>query len=202
MNIQQFTLEPVEVPANLVKDILHSILHSILFTRAFGLVRAAEGIIDLLEFYYVRCEDQSIDSYLTNKIDEFYDSWQKKKFEPQKRFILLSFDEKRTRSQLFGFSKVEERVKWEQWVIPIQIGKALSSNDPTDRKDKLEKDLRKLMYSITKQVNENKNHIPPLTNKDLTPFPYDITFPTQESNAGLFATLGSMLKSPTSPLLN
>jgi len=114
----------------------------------------------------------------------------------------LSFDEKRTRSQLFGFSKVEERVKWEQWVIPIQIGKPMSSNDSPDRKERLEKELRRVMYSITKQVNETKNHIPPLTNKDITPFPYEITFPTQETNAGVFATLGSMLKSPTSPLLN
>jgi len=173
-----------------------------MFTRAFGLVRPAEGIIDLLEFYYVRCEDKTIESYINSKTDEFFESWQKKKFDPPKRFLLLSFDEKRTRSQLFGFSKVEERVKWEQWVIPIQIGKPMSSNDSPDRKERLEKELRRVMYSITKQVNETKNHIPPLTNKDITPFPYEITFPTQETNAGVFATLGSMLKSPTSPLLN
>ncbi len=39
----------------------------------------------------------------------------------------------------------------------------------------MEKDLRKALMSIVQIVNENKNHIPPLTNKDVTPFPYEVS---------------------------
>jgi hypothetical protein len=70
---------------------------------------------------------------------------------------------------------VEERVKWEQWVLPIQIGKPATSSDYQERKERLEKDLQRVLLSIVKFVNENKNHIPPLVNKDLTPFPYEVS---------------------------
>jgi len=89
MNVQQFILDTLEIPPNLVKDVVQSILHSVMFTRAFGLVRPAEGIIDLLEFYYVRCEDKTIESYINSKTDEFFESWQKKKFDPPKTISII-----------------------------------------------------------------------------------------------------------------
>ena len=34
---------------------------------------------------------------------------------------MISFDEKRYRSQLFGLSRAEERVRWEQWIINLHV---------------------------------------------------------------------------------
>lgn len=91
---------------------------------------------------------------------------------------------------MFGFSKVEERVRWEEWIINLSILKPnddltqgncsqwlliLIGNIGIERKEKLDKDLRKLLTGILRIVNENKNHVPPLTNKDLTPFPYEVS---------------------------
>ena len=85
-----------------------------------------------------------------------------------------------------------------------------------DRKEKLVSDVRKVLLNVVRIVNENRNIIPPLTNKEVAPFPYEvkhlftftsliksqITFPTTESNPGIFATLGNILKAPTGPLLS
>src|SRR5690554_2353188 len=35
--------------------------------------------------------------------------------------IILSFDEKRMKSQMFGLSKFEERVCWEKWAFTLVI---------------------------------------------------------------------------------
>jgi hypothetical protein len=133
------------------------------------------------------------------KVEEFFDQWYKKKFEPSKRVVVpittfantnfqvtISFDEKRSRAGLFGFSKVEEKVRWEQWVIPFSVLKTAPTdargNLPLSRKlistkgqkERLENDLRKIMLSIVSYVNQNRNQIPPLASKELTPFPYEV----------------------------
>lgn len=42
------------------------------------------------------------------------------------------------------------------------------------RKEVLEQELRNRVVTILKLVNENKNHIPPLTSKETLPFPYEV----------------------------
>jgi len=192
-------LESLEVQPNQIKEILNCLLHTIMFSRAFGLVKPREYCIDFLELYYVRCVDEIIEKYIEEKIDMFVDTWKKKKFEPRKRLLVLSFDETRYRTQLFGLSKAEEKVRWERWVITLNIVKSAANDSQViERKEKLEADLKRTLMHIIKWIDENKNHIPPLTKTDVTPFPYEISFPNpDESGAGLFAALGNMLKSTT-----
>eukprot|EP01119_Soliformovum_irregulare_P023141 TRINITY_DN8042_c0_g1_i1.p1 TRINITY_DN8042_c0_g1~~TRINITY_DN8042_c0_g1_i1.p1 ORF type:complete len:202 (-),score=31.15 TRINITY_DN8042_c0_g1_i1:38-643(-) len=200
MNVQQFSLDVLEVPEESVKDVVQCILHTILFLRAFGLVKAMEICIESLDFYYMCCDEPTIKAFVQEKANTFFDSWQRKRFDPLQRTIFLSFDEKRMKSQLFGFSQVEERVMWEQWWINLKIvNRSLSSPEGSKR---LEEDLQKTVFNILQLANEYKTHIPPLTNKDITPFPYNVTFPTADQSQGLLSTLGNMLKTGSSaPLL-
>ncbi len=39
----------------------------------------------------------------------------------------------------------------------------------------LANDLRDRVLRILKTVNEQKNHIPPVANRDITPFPYEVS---------------------------
>jgi len=215
MSVQHFTLEVLELyRSSQIKEVLECILHSILFSRAFGIIRPRETTVDFMQFYYVRCDDPIIEKYVEDRVELFYDAWQKKKFDPSKGILFLSFDEKRVKPQLFGLSKVEERFRWEQWIIQVrllehhtqplhspQLNEEVEDNE--DRREKLEYDLRKTLLQILKLINENKNHIPPLTSKETTPFPYEITFPALDpSGQGIFAAIGNLLKAPSSaPLL-
>jgi len=61
-------------------------------------------------------------------VNVFFDRWQEKKFEPTKKAAVLSFDETRVRSQLFGLSKSEEKVRWERWMITLNVLK-YAAND-------------------------------------------------------------------------
>lgn len=39
----------------------------------------------------VRCDDKGIESYVDSQVEEFYEGWQKKKFEPPKRVVSWHF---------------------------------------------------------------------------------------------------------------
>eukprot|EP01116_Phalansterium_solitarium_P002252 TRINITY_DN12140_c0_g1_i1.p1 TRINITY_DN12140_c0_g1~~TRINITY_DN12140_c0_g1_i1.p1 ORF type:complete len:196 (+),score=62.14 TRINITY_DN12140_c0_g1_i1:132-719(+) len=195
MNIQQFNLDEIELQPSELKEVLRCVLHSIMFTRAFGLVRPADASVDFLDLHYARCDNEEIERYIEDRLQDFHDSWQRRNFEPSHRSLILSFDERRTKTR--WLAKVEENVRWEQWVLNIFVNK--STKLLPERKDRLNKDLRRLLFDVIRIVNEYKNHIPPITKPDIAPFPYEISFSGLDSGAssGIFATLGSMLKSTT-----
>ncbi|PRP87736.1 DUF1649 family protein [Planoprotostelium fungivorum] len=192
MNTQQFPLE--EVTPKQLKEVLQCLLHTIIFNRTFGVVRPKESVVDFIDFTYVKCDDESIEKAVSERAHQFYDSWLRKKFDPPRRAVVIAFDERRYRSQLFGFSKVEEKIRWENWILPFSLA---SEQD----KGMSREDLQRVFLSILRCINDNKNHIPPLTNNELVPFPYEIYFPSPNdaiNNQGIMATLGSMLKGPSS----
>ncbi len=43
-----------------------------------------------------------------------------------------------------------------------------------DRKSKLEEEVRARMFSILRFVSDNRSHIPPLTSKEVLPFPFEV----------------------------
>ena len=76
----------------------------------------------------------------------------------------------------------------------------------------LESDVRMRLVAVLKKVNDNKNHIPPLTTKEAVPFPWDLVLlnaaqPADASTtagaagaSGLFGGMLDMLKQGASPL--
>jgi len=189
MNIQQFHIEELELHISYVKEVVQCILHTIIFTRAFGLVRPVETSIDFLDFFYVRCDDEGIEKKVDEKTEEFVHSFAKRKV--NKMQIVLSFNEKRAKSNFF--SKYD-LVCWEQWIINISL-----SNKEVDKgkiNTALAKELEKRVVYVLKLVNENIGHIPPITNKDITPFPFEITLPNSNSEGGVVDMFWNILKSP------
>jgi len=205
MNIQQFNLEELEVEHVYLKDILRCLLHTIIFHRAFGVITPKDVEIDFLDFVYVCVDDPTIEHDVQEKVEVFYNTIKRKDLKQVK--ILVSFYE--TRSKKGWFSK-EEKVCWEQWIININCLSPLNPNPnnnpqtwqphfpPASYVVKLEERLSGVMRHILRVINDNKNHIPPLTSKEITPFPYDITISNMSEGWGL---LWNMLKSP-GPLLN
>jgi len=188
MNIQQIDIEELEIHLSQLKEILQSIIHTIMYSRAFGLVKPIEVPIDFLELYYVKSEDKAMDLKVDEKIEEFSASLSKRK--TNKGQIVLSFNERRPKSNFFSSSSV---VCWEQWRINISL------TDSASKTTNLAYELRKRLLFVYKIVNENRSHIPPITTKEFTPFPFEITIPSA-SEGGVVEMFWGLLKSPP-PLL-
>jgi len=204
MNIQQFNLDELEVEFVYLKDIARCLLHTIIFNRAFGVVTPKDVEIDFLDFVYVCVDDPTIERDIEDKVELFCNTIRKKELKQVK--ILVSFYE--TRYKKGWFSKQEEKVCWEQWILNINCPSPPNPNNnqqplqphypPASYVVKLEEKLSAVMRHILRVTNDNKSHIPPLISKELTPFPYDITISNMSEGWGM---LWNMLKSPT-PLLN
>jgi hypothetical protein len=188
MNTQQISIDELEVHLSQLKEVLQSILQSILFVRAFGFVKPCEMHVEFLDLYYVKCDDKAVDVKVEEKIDEFCASFAKRK--TNKGQIVLSFYEKKQKNKFF--SKYD-LVCWEQWIVHISL------TNSTSKTNNLEQELKGKLLYINNIVNENKAHIPPITTKDVTPFPFEISIPNN-SEGGVVDMFWNMLKSP-SPLL-
>ena len=86
-------------------------------------------------------------------------------------------------------AKTQEEVCWEEWLIDVHVINTRTDQDKETSLKKTEKQLRDIFLAITNKVNTNKDHIPPITTTDATPFPYRIVVPSVESE-----TWGSVFK--------
>jgi autophagy-related protein 101 len=107
-------------------------------------------------------------------------------------FFAVEFYERRPKKA--WFSKAEEKVCWEQWVLNVTLvtiktdsGRitfhpTASEEVPTDffppdrarARASLEHQLQKAVLEIITTASLRKDHIPPITTNDLNPFPYQI----------------------------
>lgn len=106
--------------------------------------------------------------------------------------MALFFYEKRLKKNWFQFSKTEEFVCWEQWVITLNLTSPPQTEQGTyvqlwrekrgtnDYIEKLrsmksaEDQFRQCLMKILEIVNESKEHIPSITTTDGNPFPYQV----------------------------
>eukprot|EP00002_Diphylleia_rotans_P011703 TRINITY_DN2305_c0_g1_i3.p1 TRINITY_DN2305_c0_g1~~TRINITY_DN2305_c0_g1_i3.p1 ORF type:complete len:141 (+),score=23.96 TRINITY_DN2305_c0_g1_i3:110-532(+) len=115
MNIQQFAFEELSVFRHEVRDCATAIIHTILFNRAFGVVRPVDVDAESFELTFVRCDDEGMRRSVDDRISSLLDYLGRN----GRAQITLSFHETRTKS-LFLF-KQEEKICWEQWIIPFSL---------------------------------------------------------------------------------
>lgn len=153
-------------------------MSSILFHRLFGPVvpqtREALGVT------YPCVASEEVDSLIEEKISQFM------RRSENGGQIGVQFFEKRAKKPSW-FGKTSEDVCWEQWVIDVTID---DEKDKEKSRLKTEKQLREILFSILSVVNNNKDHIPPITTTDATPFPYQIVVPSDNGEE----TWGSVIK--------
>jgi autophagy-related protein 101 len=99
-------------------------------------------------------------------------------YQPPKREIGVQFFETVYKKPSW-FGKNHEDVCWEQWVIEVVMEPPSGEQEASRRKT--EKQLHDILVEIVNQVNCNKDHIPPITTTDSTPFPYHIVVSTEET---------------------
>jgi hypothetical protein len=65
---------------------------------------------------------------------------------------MISFDERKYRTHLFGLSKTEERLRWENWIIPFSVATSEESSNTTEGKTSY-RDIMKF-YHCTRSLEE------------------------------------------------
>eukprot|EP00742_Colponemidia_sp_Colp-10_P002157 GILJ01002304.1.p1 GENE.GILJ01002304.1~~GILJ01002304.1.p1 ORF type:complete len:174 (-),score=17.23 GILJ01002304.1:115-636(-) len=170
-----------------------------MFNRALGVVIPRETESDLFDVTYLRCGDHNVDKTLEEQIETFCNRLDSHGH--QHGQLILSFYESRLKKGFFGLSKQEEKVVWEQWLIPIRILFTKSSlQDPAERsrrQDELEHALNDRILWIVRKVNEKRDHIPPVTISadSITCFPFEIIIPSATDSSWNFDVF-RMLRPP------
>ena len=108
---------------------------------------------------------------------------------PKTTNVTLSFFESRRRSSFFGMTSAEEKVYWEQWILPVTV-RTTSRVAGLDFEEALEQRrreaevaLEQLLAQILVLVNTKHDHIPPLRSKasrSPMPFKFEIAIPLKD----------------------
>jgi hypothetical protein len=108
---------------------------------------------------------------------------------PKTTNVTLSFFESRRRSSFFGMTSAEEKVYWEQWILPVTV-RTTSRVAGLDFEEALEQRrreaevaLEQLLAQILGLVNTKHDHIPPLRSKasrSPMPFKFEIAIPLKD----------------------
>ncbi|KAL9269320.1 Autophagy-related protein [Drosera capensis] len=209
MNCEVCQLKELEVQSFEIREVLRCILHTIMFHRALGLVRPRDVDLQLFDITYVQCGDVEIERKIDEKIDQFI-SWVEK--HPHKKSqICLSFYEVKNNKATWFSNKVE-RLYWEQWYINLNVvqrpksqsvkshlSKVVDPGEESTRRAAVEGSLRDVLFHIIRFVNEKKDHIPPIPNREVISFPYDITIPSSSDNTFGMDMLKRMLQTSGHP---
>ncbi|TPX35239.1 hypothetical protein SmJEL517_g02295 [Synchytrium microbalum] len=171
-----------------LKEVLRALLHSIIYHRSFSMTRPYEVNLEALD---IRLDDPEIEGQVDEKISTFartLDSYTGL----VKGQIDVMFFEKRAKK--YWFTKAEEEVCWEQWTLAVNVTLARSEREQIESRKALERQLLNCLFKISGKTNEEKDHIPPITNQDTYPFPFQIVT-TSASETSWTSVLKSYLPS-------
>jgi autophagy-related protein 101 len=168
-NCEIWTFAPLSIEPHYSRDVLRALLHTIIFNRALGPVSPIDTDSELFDLTWVRCNDPAVEKIIEDTINLLCNWIQKN--QGNQLAVCLSFYEKRDRQS--WFSKSEERLYWEQWVITLNF------HDPSEvthtKQKKLLSSLEDAITFIIRSVNEKRDHIPPVISGSAVTFPFDIS---------------------------
>lgn len=147
------------------------ILHTILFNRGIGPTRPREEYIDTLDITYARIDEPLFEKVINEKVDAFFTAFQKT---PNlKHQVCFLFAEKREKKS--WFSKQEELLPWEQWLIHITIHPSVSAETERARRlQLLEKQLQDVMRQILVYTVEKREHVPQFVSSKKGTFAFEV----------------------------
>lgn len=164
------------------KEVVRAICSCILFHRLFGPVtpisREAVGVS------YPCVASTAIDTLIEEKASSLLSS-----DTSSTQVLALQFFEKQNDTQntgkhqrqksglwfvMGGGGEKEKQVCWEQWVLKVSVLDAKNDADREKMRKTTANQLLEILKSIVSTASSNKDHIPPITTTDATPFPYKL----------------------------
>ncbi|KAK6521589.1 hypothetical protein TWF506_001801 [Arthrobotrys conoides] len=175
----EFVLDTVVEPT-FAKDVVKAILAAIFFHRLFPSIRPKTR--DLLDLTLPSVDDSELDALIENRTSSMIRSVESTPgASSAKTQIAVQFFEKKQKRKAW-FSTKDEEVCWEQWLLDITLLYPRTESQRTQARKDMESALQLTILKIIDIVNNNKDHIPPITTSDYNPFPYKIFVPQKGDN--------------------
>lgn len=86
--------------------------------------------------------------------------------------MTVQFFEKRTKKTTW-FGKSDDKL-WEQWRVRIRAVTCRSDVETEKMRGLVQQQLQSILMAMAADVNGNKDHIPPITTVETSPFPYKV----------------------------
>ncbi|KAJ2009529.1 3'-phosphoadenylsulfate reductase [Coemansia thaxteri] len=166
---QQQQQQPAALPI-LIPAVVKAVLHTILFHRYFGNVAPKDNHI-LATITYASVDDASVSATVDEKIDELMQTISLTA--DSKSHISLCFTE--TKPRKAWFSKSDEEICWEEWLVNIQSKISRTERELNQLQASAEDQAKQAIFRVIQEMDQNKDHIPPIANSQSNPFPYHIS---------------------------
>ncbi|MCJ1394688.1 hypothetical protein MMC18_007568 [Xylographa bjoerkii] len=174
----EYILEVFADPTS-IKDVVQGILHTIFFHRYFPSLRPSTiEVLDLTLPFVTDPELQTlIDTRVLQLVRQLSSTTSPNS--SVRGQIGVQFFEKRRRKAgglgwFTGGTKTEEEICWEVWRLEVTLATPKTETERTKVTKAMEMTLQKTALKIVAIVNQNKDHIPPITTSETNPFPYQI----------------------------
>lgn len=178
---QSLVLDECSTPLSVIPSLLRALLQTIFFQRSVGSIRPVEIDSEVLPgVCYVASANEELDKIIEGKIAEIHRSLSSQQNVPEHVQVIVYFFEKHIKKGLF--SKSEEKVLFEQWVLPLHIETTgMSTRSLSD----IAADTRDRLQKIIRMTDAKKEHIPPVSSVEahLGCYPFVISLPGYDSAA-------------------
>ncbi|MCJ1386833.1 hypothetical protein MMC17_009961 [Xylographa soralifera] len=194
----------LEVFADLtsIKDVVQGILHTIFFHRYFPSLRPST--IEVLDLTLPFVTDPELQTLIDTRVYQLVRqlSSTTSPNSSVRGQIGVQFFEKRRRKAgglgwFTGGTKTEEEICWEIWRLEVTLATPKTETERAKVTKAMEMTLQKTALKIVAIVNQNKDHIPPITTSETNPFPYQINLNPRIE--GWAKTIGIPEHTPSAP---
>ncbi|KAJ1729866.1 hypothetical protein LPJ61_003314 [Coemansia biformis] len=161
--------QTLELERSFVEPVVKAVLHTILFHRCFGNISPRENrILKSVTYASVDCADML--AAVDDKVDELMQNLSSTA--ASRSQISLYFTE--TKPRKAWFTKSEEEVCWEEWVITIQSKVCRTERELNQLLDSAEDQAKRAIFAVIQEMDRNKDHIPLIASSQSNPFPHHI----------------------------
>ncbi|PRT52671.1 Meiotically up-regulated gene 66 protein [Wickerhamiella sorbophila] len=137
-------------------DAVKAVLCTIFFQRMFGSIEPSQGQANGVSYPFVdHAETMAI---LNERVRDFEVA-----LRDQTRAVLtVQFQDHKVKKATW-FAKTQD-VSWEEWRVEVQ----LDPNADTTAS------LQRALFKVLQTAETQREHIPPITTRDIAPFPYEV----------------------------
>ncbi|KAI2626727.1 DUF1649-domain-containing protein [Hypoxylon sp. NC1633] len=199
---QEFILEAFADPAS-VRDVVRGILHTIFFHRFFPSVSPHSREVLDITLPYV--DDVELDTMIEKRAAELARELDAERthshhqHHPSSRGgggggrgnISVQFFEKKRRKAWYmraAYGGGDEEVCWEIWTVKVTVAEPRTESERAKVRNAMAQTLLTTAMKIVTCANTHKDHIPPITDSETNPFPYQIN--VNQKDAGWATRMG------------
>ncbi|KAH6654322.1 DUF1649 domain protein [Truncatella angustata] len=194
-NPHEFILDVFADPAS-VHDVVRAILHTIFFHRFFPSITPHSR--EVLDITLPFVQDQELDTMIEKRTAELERELSAERTHAPhsaaaggRGNISIQFFEKKRRKTWYmraAYGGGDEEICWEAWTVKVTVAEPRTESERAKVRKAMEQTLLTTVMKIITSVNQNKDHIPPITTSESNPFPYQIS--VNQKDAGWAKRIG------------